>query len=421
MLASVLAELYARGSKGIRLGLEGMLAACSQLGHPEQHFECVHIAGTNGKGSTSAMLEAVARSAGKKTGLYTSPHLCRFAERIRINGQPIADVSLEQCLRQALDAAPELTFFEVATLAAFLAFRDAEVDFAILEVGLGGRLDATNVVARPLATAITSIGLDHMSLLGDTIAAIAYEKAGIAKRGVPLLLGELPPEARSVIEKHAAQVGAPVLDATSACDVLAAAAAFDPTQLSLRGSFQRGNYRLAHRLAHTVGFSEAASLRGFSEVLWPGRYEFVETSEGPYLLDAAHNVDGARALLESIRSDSLSVTECDASNLRNVAIRYSQVLVYGALADKAWAEVLPLLAERFPFRVYTCPKGRAAANPELLSSLHAGDVELEPSAALRRARARAGSGLVVVCGSVYLVGECRALLLGLPMDPPIAM
>jgi dihydrofolate synthase / folylpolyglutamate synthase len=432
MLQEVLRELYARGTKGIRLGLEGMRESCVRLGSPERAFVCVHIAGTNGKGSTSAMVESVARAAGKRTGLYTSPHLCRFAERIRIDGAPISDDALASVLRRALDAAPELTFFEVATLAAFLAFRDAGVEFVVLEVGLGGRLDATNVIETPLACAITSIGFDHMNLLGHTLAAIAREKAGIAKAGVPLLLGDMPEEARTTIESYGKTVGAQVARAPSPQVDDDTFNFFFGAVLPLRGAFQCANYMLARRIALAAGFNDEACDKGLRSVAWPGRYEFVRSSDGPYLLDAAHNPQGAAAFLASLEQDaalaehgffalSASSQAPTRASEECAWVRDATTLVYGALADKAWAEALQILGPRFSQRVYTCPKGRPAADPAALAAMFAGDVCEEPALALQRARQLAGPGLVVVCGSVYLVGACRAHLLGLPMDPPIGM
>src|SRR5450432_3466259 len=153
----------------MRLGLEPMRAACARAGHPEAAFPAVHVAGTNGKGSVCAMVESIARAQRRTTGLYTSPHLCRFAERIRIGGVPVSDDALASLLERALDTGPDLSFFETATLAAFLAFRDAAVDVAVLEVGMGGRFDATNVIPLPRAAAITRIALDHTDRLGTTL------------------------------------------------------------------------------------------------------------------------------------------------------------------------------------------------------------------------------------------------------------
>ncbi len=188
-LEHALALLYARIPLGMRLGLDPMLEACARSGHPERAFAAVHVAGTNGKGSVCAMVEAIARAEGYKTGLYTSPHLSRFAERIRLDGEPLSDDALASVLDRALRAGADLSFFEAATLAAFLAFRDARVDIAIVEVGIGGRLDATNVIPKPRAAAITRIALDHTDRLGSTLVEIAREKAGIAKPGLEIALG----------------------------------------------------------------------------------------------------------------------------------------------------------------------------------------------------------------------------------------
>ncbi|HEV3190632.1 MAG TPA: Mur ligase family protein, partial [Polyangiaceae bacterium] len=207
-LAQALVELYRRVPLGMRLGLEPMRAACARSGHPEGAFAAVHVAGTNGKGSVCAMVESIARAAGLHTGLYTSPHLCRFAERIRIDGEPVDDAILARHLSRALDDAADLSFFEAATLSAFLSFREARVDVAIVEVGLGGRLDATNVLPTPRAAAITRIALDHTDRLGETLVEIAREKAGIAKPGLDIVLGSMPDEVRAAIDDVARDIGA---------------------------------------------------------------------------------------------------------------------------------------------------------------------------------------------------------------------
>ena len=208
-LAELLLTLQGRARRGMELGLGPTRAALADLGDPHAGLAAVHVAGSNGKGSTSAMVESIARAAGLSTGLYTSPHLCRFDERIRIDGEPIGPAALERALGRVLEQTrTELTFFESLTVAAFDAFREARVDLAILEVGLGGRLDATNVIAAPLCTAVTSIALEHTAVLGGTIDAIAREKAGISKPGSPVVLGPLPPEANRAIREIAAAVGA---------------------------------------------------------------------------------------------------------------------------------------------------------------------------------------------------------------------
>jgi len=398
-LAASLRELYARIPLGMRLDLEPMREACARLGHPERAFPVVHVAGTNGKGSVCAMVEAIARAQGKTTGLYTSPHLCRFAERIRIDGEPIDDDRLAALLDAALAARPELSFFETATLAAFLAFRDARVDVAVLEVGLGGRLDATNVVLAPRAAAITRIALDHTDRLGNTLVEIAREKAGIAKAGVDILLGPMPPEVRQAIDDVAYAHGA----TTSSIDDEIVRAT---RGLGLAGAHQAVNARVAAALAERIGASTIAVQDGLADVRWPGRLERI----GDVLLDAAHNPDGAESL---------------AAHLQTLAVPSARVaLVFGALADKDWAPMLDTLAPRAARRVYVAPHGasRNAVDPAAMAERHAGAIAPTVERALAEARgASPAPGLVVLCGSMVLVGEARAQLLGLPRDPPVAL
>lgn len=414
-LASTLGELYGRGTKGIRLGLDGMREVCARAGHPERSFACVHIAGTNGKGSTAAMVESIARVAKKRTGLYTSPHLARFAERIRIDGDPIDDARLVRVLREALDLGPSLTFFEVATLAAFLAFRDAGVELAVLEVGLGGRLDATNVVTKPLACGITSIDLDHTDLLGDTLEAIAREKAAIAKPGVPLVVSRSivdRPEVDAAIAEVAHRSGAPRISAPESAARLESAglpeAALVP---ALKGAHQRSNAEVAAVLASLAGLPSSAIGPGIARARWPGRLEHVERAGIGYLLDGAHNVEGARALRaycsEQPRPDWM---------------------VFGALADKPWRAIVDELAgiPRVGV-VYAPPKGRPPASGDEVARYfgeHGARCDVAGSAADALARVEGQTprpSTVLVAGSLYLVGETRALLLGQATDPPIAM
>jgi dihydrofolate synthase/folylpolyglutamate synthase len=407
-LAEVLAELYARGTKGIRLGLDGIREVCARAGHPERSFACVHIAGTNGKGSTAAMVESIARAAKKRTGLYTSPHLSRFAERIRIDGEPIDDRRLVAVLRQALDLGPNLTFFEVATLAAFLAFRDAGVELAVLEVGLGGRLDATNVVTKPLACAVTSIDLDHTDLLGETLVEIAREKAAIAKPGVALVVSRSiveRPEVDAAIAEVAQRCGAPRIAAPESAARLRDAG-LDALVPSLPGAHQRDNAEVAAVLASLAGLPSAAIGPGIARAKWPGRLERIERDGVSYLLDGAHNVEGARAL---------------RAYCKDIPV---DLLVFGALADKPWPAILEEL-RHIPRSgiLYAPPKGRpAAAGADVAQLLGRAACEIAESAqdALARVAARKPKS-VLVAGSLYLVGETRALLLGLASDPPIAL
>jgi dihydrofolate synthase/folylpolyglutamate synthase len=393
-LPDVLRRLYARIPLGMRLGLDPMLAACKISGHPEGDFPAVHVAGTNGKGSVCAMVEAIARADGSRTGLYTSPHLCRFAERIRIDGIPVSDEALAGLLERALDAGPDLSFFETATLAAFLAFRDAAVDIAVVEVGIGGRLDATNVIPLPRAAAITRIALDHTDRLGTTLVEIAREKAGIAKPGLDIVLGRMPPDVRAAIDQVAHARGATT---TPGDDEPV------PARIGLAGEHQRNNARIAAVLGLRIGARPVAIEQGLASVQWPGRLERI----GNVLLDAAHNPDGAMAL---------------AAHLRSLGVPPAHVtLVFGTLADKDWGPMLDTLAPRASQRFYVAPAGasRNAIDPAAMAARHPGTLS---GSLLDTLGALASSpSLVVVAGSMVLVGQARAVLLGLPRDPPVAL
>jgi dihydrofolate synthase/folylpolyglutamate synthase len=383
----------------MRMGLASMQQACAAEGHPERAFAAVHVAGTNGKGSVSAMVERIARESGLRTGLYTSPHLCRFAERIRVNGEPISDAALDAHLERAL-AHEHLSFFETATLAAFLALRDARVDLAVIEVGLGGRLDATNVLERPRAAAITRIALDHTQLLGDTLEAIAREKAAIAKPGLDIVIGPCSASVRAAIEEVARGAGATV---SLAEDDSEAAEYLQHAHIGLDGAHQRDNARIAWVLGRRIGASPEACARGIADVKWPARLETLHTRSGDVLLDAAHNPDGAEALARYLAARDPNET----------------ALVFGTLADKAWPEMIDALAPRAAHRFYVSPKGRAATDPRAIAARQSG-VVVETVREAYEMASRAAP-YVVACGSINVVGELRALLLDLPRDPPIAL
>jgi dihydrofolate synthase/folylpolyglutamate synthase len=388
----------------MRLGLDPMREACARTGHPERAFPAVHVAGTNGKGSVCAMVEAIARTHGLRTGLYTSPHLCRFAERIRVNGEPLDDAALATVLDRALESGPDLSFFEAATLAAFLAFRDAGVDVAVLEVGIGGRLDATNVIPTPRTAAITRIALDHTDRLGSTLVDIAREKAGIAKAGLEIVLGPMPPPVRAAIDAVAHALAATTVsaDATSVAEL--------PPQghIGLPGAHQVDNARIAAVLGARIGASPRAITEGIAAARWPGRLERI----GGFLLDGAHNPDGAEALARHLRSLSLPPEQV--------------TLVFGTLGDKDWAAMLDTLAPLATARFYVAPPAsRSAIDPRAMSARHPGVVAASIEEALDLAREGAGqrqrAALCVICGSLVVVGQARALLLGLPRDPPVAL
>jgi len=394
-LSECLARIYDRAALGMRLGLQPMEYACARLEHPERAFRAVHVTGTNGKGSVCSMVESIARRHGLKTGLYTSPHLCRFAERIQVNGRPIDDERLADCLSRALAIDPPLSFFETATLAAWLAFRDAGVDLGVIEVGIGGRLDATNVLPTPVAGAITRIALDHSDRLGPTLFDIAREKAGIAKPGLDLVLGPIAPAVRTVIDEVARKSGA----TTSTFDSLWA-----PPIVGLAGEHQRDNARIAAALGTRIGAAKAEIADGVAQARWPGRLERVDA----FLLDGAHNPDGALALARHMHSLGIPAEET--------------ALVFGTLADKDWSSMLALLAPSAATRIYIAPQSgsRASIPPDVMAARHPGLTASTAEEAIDLARSLAPR-LTVIAGSLALVGRARAILLNLPTDPTVSL
>jgi dihydrofolate synthase/folylpolyglutamate synthase len=398
----MLARLESTRSLGVSLGLTRMRAALEALGSPERSVRAVHIAGTNGKGSTAAMTESILRAAGMRTGLYTSPHLSRFTERIRLGGREVPGDELAILDQRVADTGVPLTYFEVATVLAFLVMAEAAVDVGVLEVGLGGRLDATNV-CRPVATAITSIGFDHTELLGESLAAIASEKAGIAKAGIPLLVGDLPAAAAVEVERIAGEVGAPLQRLGSEIPPA-------PRQPALAGRHQERNAAIAVALARVAAgacgraLHEADLDAGLGQVAWPGRLERVAPD---VWLDAAHNLEGVQALAEALPGGR------------------PRALLLSVVRGKPAAEMLARLAPLFDSVWLTRSRNpRAWPAGELAALLHgpvAAKVDEDPVAALAAARAAvAGGGWVLVCGSVFLVGEIRAHILGEPVDPLVS-
>lgn len=423
----VLSQVLARVPQGIRLGVERTRAAAERVGRPDRSFPVLHVAGTNGKGSVSAQCEAVLRRAGYRTGLFTSPHLCRFAERIRIDGEPLDDATLAEVLAIALALDDGLSFFETAFIASMLAFQRAAVDVVVLEVGLGGRLDATNIVERPLVTSITRVALDHVKQLGTTLASIASEKAAIAKPGVPMVLGVLEPEAEAVARREALQRGASAiyqagkeltLELDAAGGTLLVPGRREPLRLQprLRGAHQVQNAAVAAAMcsvaaAHLTAVTTEHIERGIEQAQWPGRLESLSDGRGEVLIDAAHNPDGVQSLAAFLRAEGSSWRGAE-----------STALVFGAMDDKAWPEMLGMLGELASHRFYVEPPGRKAAPVSALRATLPGVGSAELESAVKGARAAVGdTGLVVVAGSIFLAGRVRAMLLGLPTDPAVAL
>ncbi|HEX6764940.1 MAG TPA: folylpolyglutamate synthase/dihydrofolate synthase family protein [Polyangiaceae bacterium] len=406
-LPETLGRLYALVQRGQKLGLDRVQAACQRFGNPERSFEAVHVAGTNGKGTVCAFVASMARASGRRVGLYTSPHLTRFAERIQIDGSPISDEALVHTLSQVLDGAPELTFFEAATVAAFLAFRDAKIDLAVIEVGLGGRLDATNVIPPPRVAAISRVAFDHMVDLGDTLGKIGGEKAGIIKPGSAVVLGKIHPEARAVIEERVNEVGARLVPLGAPEPISGAALAYP--RMALIGS----NLAVAVTVARELGIAPEAMAQGIEQTQWPGRNELLHRNgQDLTLLDCAHNPDGAVALSHAL----------DPSVLGEIESRREIALVFGALSTKNWRAMLKRLENVAGHRVYVAPPAEHAADPNEMAAYLHGETSPDVRQALDRARGLVGArGVVVVTGSTYLVGAARAHLLNLPTDPPVAL
>ena len=401
-----LEELAARRRFGMKPGLETIRVLCAALGDPQKRFRSIHVAGTNGKGAVCALLEAALRTA--PVGRYTSPHLVRINERFFLNGEPIGDATLEAVagrVHRAIgrSARPELrdvTFFEALTAVAFELYAEAGVGRVVLECGLGGRLDATNV-CEPELCVITRIGLDHCDWLGDTVERIAAEKAGIVKPGVPVVLGENVPSVRAVVEARAREVGAPFFyapDLASEADI--------PAAFPLAGRFNRENAVTAiaalEVLSGAPGRADLLSPSAFSRVSWPGRFQSV----GPYLVDGAHNPPAARALAAALDEVLPDGTKLD--------------LVFGACGDKDVDEVLRILRPyvRRGYAVRTA-NPRALEPAALAVRMRAAGVPATPCEILAEALARTrpagveAPGLppsVLVCGSLFLAGEAIVAL-----------
>ena len=388
-----LEELAARRRFGMKPGLDAIRGTCAALGDPQKSFSAIHIAGTNGKGAVCAMLDAALRASGLRVGRYTSPHLVKLNERFFIDGAPIGDDALSAAAEKVAKIAPaDLTFFEALTAVAFLVYADAKVDYAVLETGLGGRLDATNVCVPELCV-ITRIGLDHCDWLGDTVEKIASEKAGIIKPHVPVVLGENLPEVRAVVEARAKEVGAPFFyapDVASAADV--------PRDFPLGGTFNRENAVTALAALKVLGKGDAS---GFADVVWPGRFQRVEN----FIIDGAHNPPAAHALAEALRELNLSEP---------------LTLVAGFCGDKDVGEVLSILA---PF----VKKGYAVRtnNPRSLSAeetaekMRAAGIDAVAAPSLAAAIGSASSApRALICGSLFLAGEALVELGAYPWPKP---
>lgn len=425
--ASSVSYLYGLQKHGIKLGLDTIAALVRRLGMPHTRYRSLHIAGTNGKGSTAAMTAAILQAAGYRVGLYTSPHLIEFRERIRVNGEMISESEVARLAEQLKDICePDLlpTFFECTTAMAFQHFADKQVDVAVLEVGLGGRFDATNIVT-PMACAITTIGLDHQEYLGGTLASIAYEKAGIIKPRIPVAVGRVSDEARGTIEMVGGDRSAPIRffeqdfhvrgDGIERFSFCGAVLRCEDLYCSLQGLHQLENAACALALIELAGLngfgvSEQAIRDGLRTVRWEGRMELVEGNP-PLLLDGAHNPAAATVLAQYLR----------AFRLAHPGSRV--ILVLGMMRDKDHGGFIAPLKDLVDQVIFTqADLPRSATAQELRDELgHAWShsyASAELSDALGKARQwSCVNDLICVTGSLMLIGDTKALLHGGRLSP----
>jgi dihydrofolate synthase/folylpolyglutamate synthase len=393
-LFAQLPMFHRTGPAAYKPGIGNIIALCELLGHPERDLKFVHIAGTNGKGSTSHLIASALQEAGYTTGLHTSPHLIDFRERIRVNGALIPQEAVVEFVTTYREKWQSIqpSFFELSVAMAFWYFRRVGTDICVIETGLGGRLDSTNIIA-PEVCAITTIGLDHMNLLGDTLGQIAFEKAGIIKSGVPVVIGAINGDAREVILNKAVESGAEVIDSTLVRDT---------PEVPLKGNYQKDNARTAHAVLHTLqsrgwNISPQHVTQGFSQVIantgLAGRWQEIRQSP-KVICDVGHNVDGVGLVVEQ-------VNRMEKAQLH---------IVLGMVSDKDIGNVLRLLPQDATY--YFCkaniPRGMDAVQLREQASVSGLQGEVYPSvaAAYRAALgAAAEQDLVLVTGSFFTVGE----------------
>lgn len=411
--AAVQDYLFSLKARGLKFGIDRMRGFAAALGHPEAAVPAIHVAGTNGKGSVSAMLEAILRASGRRTGLYTSPHLVRLGERVQVDRRQLTPdeivaytAELRPVAEQVSRASPEdhPSFFEFMTAMAFLQFTRRKCDVAVIEVGMGGRLDATNIVT-PEVAVITSIGLDHCEFLGDTLAKIAAEKAGIIKPGRPVVIGRLPAEAETVIRTIAAERGAKVFsvrerfsDDLTRCP-----------QTNLAGDYQRWNAATALLVSETLPghlrLDTAVALPALRQVDWAGRWQELAMGDRRVILDASHNAEGA------------GVLDASLSRLKAQTGR-PPVVVTGILGQARAQALLPVLARHAREIHLVVPQQERACSQatlsEILRPIFTNEVRPGSVGGIFPGPGRCTLGepgdTIVVTGSIYLIGEVLARL-----------
>jgi dihydrofolate synthase/folylpolyglutamate synthase len=416
-----------RSARPSDLKLERMRALLRRLGDPHERLRAVHVTGTKGKGSTCAMLASVLQTAGYRVGLFTSPHLTCVEERVQVNRVPIGPAELTALMADVAPAVRELeadatypppTFFEIGTALGFLHFVRRRCDVAVIEVGLGGRFDSTNV-CHPLVSVITNIGFDHMAQLGRTLEEIAYQKAGIIKRRTPVVSGVTQPGPRDVVQRVAEEMDAPLwepgrrgekTEGPYGLNLPLSSLPLSPS-VSLPGAHQRANAALAccaiERLREAgLTVSGSAVARGLAELKWPARIELVSTDPA-VILDTAHNVPSAEALVDTLREF--------------FPVPGRKRVVFAVSSDKQYAEVLRILTGYFDHFHLTRYSNNPRSVPQeklvaVLADVAPGKpFTVHPTSTDAWSAARAAAGehdLVCITGSVFLAGELRPVLVG---------
>lgn len=423
----------------IKLGLESMSQFLEAVGNPHRGLRFMHVAGTNGKGSVSTTLRTILTKAGYKVGLYTSPHLSCVRERFRIDERFISEEAFARqasAIREALGER-QITYFEFATALALLWFAEEQVDVAILEVGMGGRLDATNVIT-PLVSVITNVSMDHEQYLGNTLAAVAFEKAGVIKPGIPVVAGLAADESLTVVARVCEEREVPLFLLGREFDAvrgpegswdyrgIADSHSLAGLQCRLKGGYQLGNAALAlaalETISETLPVTGEAIRQGLLSVAWPGRLEYFCLADGKpvacpaktateqvvslrrYLLDGAHNPAGVESLREAL--------VCE--------FRYEHlILVWACMGDKDVVATLTTIAPLADRIIFTRPESERSATPEQLAAIlpaeerskAQGAATVAEALALAAVMAQSGD-LICVAGSLYLVGAARKILLG---------
>ena len=409
-IEQALTKLFALHTFGMKLGLDNIKNFLDHIGNPQDRLKVIHVAGSNGKGSTAAFLSSILQELGNKAGLYTSPHFVRYNERIKIDGIEIPDEYVAGFVEKYDKFIEEhkLTFFEVTTAIAFQYFNDENVDYSIIETGLGGRLDATNVL-NPLAVVITSISLEHTHILGDTIEKIAAEKAGILKPRTPVFTGQLPPEAIKVIQDKCSEFDCKyyklpdyIIQRKDSIELYTEEIELDDFTMPLRGNYQKYNAALAglvvSKIFNTDDFVHIE--KGIRNVVrntgLQGRYEFFNT-QPDIIFDSAHNPDGVRNFLEEFRKDLRTYKR--------------KVLLFGVMKDKSIKEMLFELNKNFDeIRICNINYERAAKVEDLIKLADEINVkvttESKPAEFIESFKEK--DDCLVVLGSMYLLGEIKS-------------